>query len=132
MNLIVDASVVVKWFIDEEGKEAARALPATHSLIAPDLVLIETFNAVWKRARRGEATQAQVEAVAQVLPGLLQRLVPQAHLFPASAILARELRHPIYDCLYIALALDDGSPLVTADREQHDAALRARVEARMV
>lgn len=29
--------------------------------------------------------------------------------------IAHTLNHPVYDCLYIALAARDGAPLVTAD-----------------
>jgi predicted nucleic acid-binding protein len=132
MNLIVDASVAVKWFLDEEGSEAARRLLAEASLDAPDLILIETYNAVWKRWRRREARGAQLDQVIPVLTRALSGLCPVRDLIDAAAALSRQLSHPVYDCLYLALAARDAVPLVTADGQMFEAARRVRIEARLL
>lgn len=132
MNLIVDASVAVKWFLDEEGAEAARRLVAEASLGAPDLILIETYNAVWNRWRRREARGAQLDQVIPVLTRALSDLCPVRDLIDTAAALSRQLSHPIYDCLYLALAARDAVALVTADGRMFEAARRARIEARLL
>ena len=46
---VVDASLVVKWFVPEVHSVAARRwLDASHDYIAPDLVFPEASNAIWK------------------------------------------------------------------------------------
>jgi predicted nucleic acid-binding protein len=50
--IVVDASVAVKWFVKEDGHEAALGLLAHAHLSAPDLVFAETANVLWKKLRR--------------------------------------------------------------------------------
>ena len=55
MKLTVDASVVVKWFVPEALSDEARLLLGDRlSLHAPDLVLVEFANTIWKKVRRRE------------------------------------------------------------------------------
>jgi predicted nucleic acid-binding protein len=114
-RLVVDASVAVKWVLDEEGSAEA-ALLAKLPLIAPDLLVVECANALWSKAREGELTfeevAARVEAFEQ--PGFA--LVPSTKLISEAARLALKLGHPVYDCLYLALALREESRVITADR----------------
>jgi predicted nucleic acid-binding protein len=131
MSLIVDASIAVKWFLQEEGSERARDLAGDDGLRAPDLILAETFNAIWKRWRRGEATADQLSAALPALTRTLD-LVPLPDLVESAAKLSQQLRHPIYDCAYLAAALASGLPLVTADERQFAMARQARVDARLL
>jgi predicted nucleic acid-binding protein len=130
MSLIVDASVAVKWFLDEEGCEEARRLLDSESLLAPDLILLETYNAVWKRWRRGEARASQLGELVHLLRQALERLIPLGELATEAAALSRELRHPIYDCVYIALAARERGWLITTDQRLVKTARRAKIEAR--
>jgi len=51
-TLVVDAGVVVKWYIPESGSDRAAALLETdRRLIAPDLLLAEVANVLWKSRR---------------------------------------------------------------------------------
>jgi len=60
MGLIIDASVVVKWFIDESDSEAAHLiLDRDEVLLAPDLLVVEVCNTAWRRSRIGDISQAQ-------------------------------------------------------------------------
>jgi len=52
--LIVDASIALKWGVDEVGTPEALALKRTHRLAAPDLLVAECANILWKKVRRGE------------------------------------------------------------------------------
>src|SRR5262249_48717924 len=57
---VIDASVVVKWFVPEIHSDAARRLlEEPHRYFAPDLVFAETANTIWKKVRRGELKSAQ-------------------------------------------------------------------------
>ena len=55
MILVVDASVVIKWFVEEElHDEALALLESEHDLHGPDLLFLEVANVAWKKALRGE------------------------------------------------------------------------------
>ena len=55
MRMVVDASVALKWLVEEEGSEAAnRLLQGDHELYAPRLMASEIANALWRKARLGE------------------------------------------------------------------------------
>ncbi|MDI3461813.1 MAG: hypothetical protein OJF50_000634 [Nitrospira sp.] len=64
MTCVVDASIAVKWFVEERGSTAARTvLSKGETLLAPDLILVETSNTAWKKVRRKEMTREQGEAM---------------------------------------------------------------------
>lgn len=87
------------------------------ALAAPDVITAEVANVIWKRARlRREITDDQARAALDELTRLLPQLVQTAALVEQALELALAFRVPIYDCLYVALALRDGSTLVSADR----------------
>jgi predicted nucleic acid-binding protein len=46
---------------------------------------------------------------------MLTLLVPVAELLPRAIDLAFDLQHPIYDCIYLALAEREKAALITAD-----------------
>jgi|SRR5579862_1839779 len=113
---IVDASVALKWVIEEEGSEAASAL-AGESLSSPSLVLAECANALWAKALRREITGAEVLERLELLRAAPVLLVPLEELVEEATRLALMLRHHVYDCLYLALAVREKTRLVTADRQ---------------
>ena len=126
MILVVDASVATKWFFAEAGDQSAREIAEGEDvLIAPDLIVAEVCNSAWKKVARAEASADRAREVAIALPRIFRELVPGEALAPRALDLAMVLRHPVYDCLYLALAeLADGQ-LVTADKELASVALRA-------
>jgi predicted nucleic acid-binding protein len=113
-DLVVDASVVVKWVIDEEGTEQALAL-RTHRLFAPDLLVAECANVFWKKARRREMTADQAVLAAELLQRADIELVPTRGVWGQAARWAITLDHPAYDCVYLAVAASLACDLVTAD-----------------
>ena len=114
---VVDASVVIKWFIDEVHAEAARQLQAEHyDLLAPDLLWPESGNILWKKVRRGELTTAE----ARLIWGGLER--QPITIFPSSLVIEPALEiafdtdRTVYDSCYLALAMLVDCQLVTADQ----------------
>ncbi len=117
MILIVDASVALKWFVPEDLSEAAdRLLVGEDDLAGPDFLLLETANALWKKRRLGELSEAEAEAALTDLASGTLALRPSAPLVPRALAMAHELDHPVYDCLYLALAEAEDGTVVTADR----------------
>ena len=132
MTLIVDASVAVKWFVEEADSGAARALRRAGRLVAPDFLLFEAFHVIWKRVGRGLDAPPALHDLTGALTASFDALIPSGDLFAAAARHAQLLSHPIYDCLYIALAGREDAVLVTADAKQFAAARKAGVKARML
>ena len=115
--LVVDASVAVKWFIIELGRpEARRLLDGGERLIAPELIVAEVVNVVWKRLMTNAIDHSQAADVPRGLPQLFAELCPLANLAERALAIAENLRHPAYDCFYIALAEARDVKVVTADR----------------
>ncbi len=122
--MIVDASVAVKWFTAEALHDEARALlTGSEPLLAPDILAVEFANAMWAKTRRDEIDEAEaVRAIAAVSGRGQPQLQPSAPLVPRAFELARSLDHPVYDCIYLALAEMLDTFLMTADRHFADSA----------
>ncbi|HET9810632.1 MAG TPA: type II toxin-antitoxin system VapC family toxin [Sphingomicrobium sp.] len=113
MTRLVDTSVAVKWLAAERDSDAARALIG-EPLVAPDLMLAELSNAVWKKWRRGQMVIEQVK-LAQPFVASFVELVPTTSFAEEALRIAIELEHPVYDCFYLAASAALELKLVTAD-----------------
>ena len=116
-KLVVDASVAMKWYLPEDGSaEASTLLEHPGPLIAPDLLIAEFGNVIWKRARKGELSHAEAEEIidAFISSGPVELWPASLFLRPAFDIAFR-WQLTVYDSLYLALALAEDCPLITAD-----------------
>lgn len=123
MTLTVDASVVVKWFVDEPLSEESRLLLAHRiHLRAPAILISEFANTIWKKVRRGEIADSgpYFDELASI-PEIVD-LIPDADLIERAACIAVEIGHPVYDCLYLACVEATESAAITADRRLADKA----------
>ena len=114
-KFVIDASIALKWVVQEEGTSQALVLLQHAKLIAPDLLVPECANILWKKVRRKELTQDEARLAARLLQGTEIELLPTRSLLEQTARIAIELDHPAYDCLYLALATENGCRFVTAD-----------------
>jgi len=119
-TLVVDASVVVKWVLPEEGHPEAVRIQEMYQdeevdLIAPYLVIAEVANVLWKRERRGDLTSYSAQVCFQELIRNCPLLMDSAAVSAAALALALAHNRPFYDCLYLAWALEQGCDLITAD-----------------
>jgi predicted nucleic acid-binding protein len=115
VSLVIDASVALKWVLAEPGQAAADAL-LDEDLIAPSLWLLEAANALWKRSRRGEISLEEANERLSELFNAPVTAIPIEDDLVEAALLAQRLGHPVYDCLYLALAVREQTQVVTADR----------------
>jgi predicted nucleic acid-binding protein len=115
---VVDASVVVKWFIPEEHSDVAELLlDENFELAVPRLFFSEFGNILWKKFSRGEIGQAEVLDAAVQLRAAELEPMPDELLLDAAIALACGLNHLVYDCLYLALADSLETAVVTANQK---------------
>ena len=111
----MDASVTIKWVVDEVDSAAAAALLDRFPMAAPDLLVAECANILWKKARRGELSADEAITAARILQHADLEILPTRHLMDQATQLAIDLDHAAYDCVYLVLAMHSGWQLVTAD-----------------
>jgi predicted nucleic acid-binding protein len=118
---VVDASVAVKWVVDEPHSDVSAALlerPITW--LAPRLMLVEAAAALRRKVADRElnavtGTSALRSIADAAREGTIQ-LADDEQLITEAFLLAVELGHKVPDCLYLALAEREGCALATADR----------------
>ena len=106
MSLVIDASIALKRVLDEPGQEEAEAL-LHEGLVAPDWWMVEAASALSRHARRSAITAAEAETRLARLSAAPVTGVPAKDLLGPALRLAVALDHPIYDCLYLALAISE-------------------------
>lgn len=118
LGYVVDASVLVKWFMEEEDRHLALGLRELHlsgrsTIVVLELTFLEVLNAIRysSKAKEKDGTQAL-----SVLEDLHFRVQPiDFHLLHKANAVAWSYRITIYDALYVALAEQIGYPLIAAD-----------------
>ena len=121
--VVVDASVAAKWFLPEDREalvSEALALLDEYDreevrFVVPDLFYVETASAIWKAVRVGRVLRAFGD---QALVLLTQRkfpTVPSLKLLDKAFQIATDRGRTVYDCLYVALAVQADAQLITAD-----------------
>lgn len=115
--MIVGANIVVHWFAVTEFSLAVAPFRDRNDLAAPAIILVEAANVLYKNSRRGTIDPRHCSRSVRLLEYLLVDLVPAEHLLPLAIDLALTNSHPVYDCLYLALALERREQLATADRQ---------------
>jgi predicted nucleic acid-binding protein len=114
-SFVIDASVAIKWVVDEPGTTPALRL-LRQSLVAPDLLVAECANILWKKVRRKELSEEEASLAARLLARADIELVSMRPLLERATRIAVAIDHPAYDCIYLALAEVRGCDFVTADR----------------
>jgi predicted nucleic acid-binding protein len=115
-RLVVDASVAVKWFLPEQHSiTALRLLEEGHELFAPDLIVPECGNVLWKKWLHGELESTVSPAILTDLGRMNIRIVPTSALVEEAAAIAVAARRSFYDSVYLALASVSGGKMVTCD-----------------
>ena len=116
----IDTSALVKYVLPEQDSSVAEKLVAFHragvvNLIAPEYVLVESANVLWKQLQRRNLRADEAVASFRALRVLGIRLVPNAELLEDALTLATDHGVTVYDALFCALAVRESVPLITSD-----------------
>ncbi len=122
-TFVVDASVAAKWMLPAKEEllrqEAYRLLDAYGAgeinLLVPDIFWAECGNIVWKAVRQQRFSRVEAELA---IGSMLRRSIPtisSASLLSEALPIAFQYGRSLYDCLYVALAVQSDRELITAD-----------------
>ena len=127
--VVVDASLAVKWLVEEEDSDKAHAVLQAWvsqdiSRIAPYLMPFEVANALHRRVWRGElSVGASSRMIARLLGSQLElHQSPSLHV-KALEMASRLNQGAAYDAHYLALAEEFACELWTADERFFRAAI---------
>ena len=121
-SYVLDASVVIKWFVPEAHSESALKLKEVDArFYAPAFLTLEVGNVLAKKRRRNELTHGETEHIWRAFRQAPIRRQADGTLVLAAFDLAQQTRTALYDNLYLALAIELNSPFVTADRKYYQA-----------
>ena len=117
---VIDASVLVKWFLHEKEADRDRALALRDlhisrrsTLFIPQLALLEVLNAVRFSPK---ADEEDGEMALETLHDLhLETRPAELDLLRKANAISWGYKITIYDALYVGLAEQVGHPLITAD-----------------
>ena len=129
-SLVVDPSVAAKWFLPssrEPYSSEARHLLTLYGanriqFLVPDLFWVEMANVFWKALRGRYRVMDQVRTALGELAELQFRTEDARRLISPALTIASKFDRALYDSIYVALAMDAGCDLVTADERLVNAA----------
>jgi predicted nucleic acid-binding protein len=123
-TLVIDTSIAVKWVIEgEPGSKMAKALLADcimkkSTMLAPALLLYESSNVLYQKARKQEITFEEAKKAVRSIQRteLVLIFLQESPLGTRAIELAREYNLPAtYDLYFLALAESEKCELWTAD-----------------
>src|SRR6266700_6297386 len=111
---VLDDSVALKWFIEEDFADVARLLQEDqYDLIAPDLFWPECGNILWKKVQRDELTADEARLIRKGLEQQPITIFPSSLVLEPALELALDTGRTVYDCCYLALAMLNNCKMVT-------------------
>jgi predicted nucleic acid-binding protein len=121
-HFVVDASVAIKWYLREEhSAEADRLLDPQNELSAPDLLISEIGNILWKRVLRGDISVKKAGGIFGELQAGVLQILPAESIAAEALDIACRTKRTFYDSLYIAFAVRNDCKMVTADLKLYKA-----------
>jgi len=129
VNLVIDASVVIKAYVpeilsDKAVEVMARVADGELVLLAPDLLYPETGNILWKKRRLHELTLAEVDEIVDAISALPIKIEASRPVMPLAVTIAMHSGITVYDAMYVAVARIYETRMITADKKLVDALLK--------
>src|SRR5258708_25017357 len=114
--VVLDASAAIRIVVaSEQSSQYAGILAGADEILAPDLIIAEVTNALWKYCRAGLLTPMEVKEKLRDCLDLVDSFSELGPLALEALDLSLLLRSPAYDMFYLVLARRNGALLLTAD-----------------
>jgi len=125
LNLVIDASVLIKFYVPEILLDRAERLltdveKGHIELSAPDLIYPEAGNILWKKQRLKELTRSELEEITDTILSLPLKIGGSKSILPLAVDIAIAYGITVYDAIYVGLAKVYETTLITADRKLVD------------
>lgn len=118
MTYVIDASVAIKWYVPEiHGDKADLLKRAGHVFHAPDLMVAEFGSAIWKYSQAKKMGETEGERAIQDFATAPIEFHPHSGLIETAYAGALRTGQTVYDWLYLALAMQIGEQMITADHK---------------
>jgi predicted nucleic acid-binding protein len=122
---VLDASVAMKWLLPAEieplhieAMDLLRSFGRVEiAFFVPDFFWIEIANALWKRVRSSAVTKSTAQSLYRDMQTKGLKTILSTPLVPAAFEIAATYERSVYDSLYIALAKERKTFLITADEK---------------
>jgi len=117
VRLVLDACAAVEVVLARaKAQEFERSLQEADQVLAPDLIISEVVNTIWKYHQFENLSLTTCDQAIEFAVGLLDVLVPCKELYREAFLLARAARQPASDMFYLALARREDAGFLTTDR----------------
>jgi predicted nucleic acid-binding protein len=133
MIIVADASVAVKWYVNEiYTLEAEKLLDSSYEIHAPELILPEFGSIIWKKDRRGDLVKTEATKIIAAFEK--QDITFHSHrILLKSAFAGAQLSgQTVYDWSYLALAVSLSCEFVTADERFYNALEKTTLKKHLV
>ena len=130
--MIIDANLATYWFVETPFTNVANTFRRISTLHAPDFIRIEVASALLKYHKAGIIDVFDITVSLKKLDGLISAYTDDIALIPKAVEIAATNNHPVYDCLYLALALQLNDTLATADKRLASLAQKLSIETQLI
>jgi len=115
-RLIIDAGVLLNLYVTTELTEKAEQVISDKRPVLIDFVQIETANALRNLIKHKIIETRLATNINQII-NETYRFTAATEYISKAFDLAVQYDHGIYDCLYVAAAIDNNAELVTTDKK---------------
>ena len=130
MKVVLDANCAIEIALNKkEGERLKALLDESDQVLAPDLLVPEFVNALWKYHQFNQLSLELCDEAMDVLLELVETFVPSSEIYRDAFALSRAQKtRAAYDMFYLALALREDAVLLTLDATLKKEAKRAGIK----
>ena len=117
--MVIDTMIIAYALLHEKklGDAALNVIEQTDSIIAPDMIRPEIANVIWQWTKWANLPLEDGLVILEDAELLIDEIVPSNHLWYHALELANENDHPVYDTLFVALARQRNTKVISNDQK---------------
>jgi Predicted nucleic acid-binding protein, contains PIN domain len=126
--IVIDASALAAFFLREEGWE--KLVKYMKNTISSDLILKEFYSVLYKAVYFKRISIDEANTIIETFKSYSKfnmKLIQEDVYLDEAFKISLNYNVPIYDSLYIALALKENKPLLTLDKKQAEVAKELKI-----